>query len=65
MGKTWLEGGGHEPAEEAGAEHDAGDHFAHDLGLAESDEEVAHDPAEGEDQTCLKDEKEDEISGLH
>ena len=46
FGENAFEGGGEEPAEEAWAQHDAGDHFAHDLGLSEADEEQAHDPAE-------------------
>jgi len=49
IGKHGFEGGRPEPAEEAWAEHDAGEHFAHDLGLPEADEEEAHGPAEAKD----------------
>jgi hypothetical protein len=54
-GENAFEGGGHQPAEEAWAQHDSGDHFAHDLGLSEADEEEAHDPAEAKDQADLND----------
>jgi hypothetical protein len=53
LGENASEGGGQEPAEEAWAQHDAGDHFAHDLGLSQADEEEAHNPAEAKDQADL------------
>ena len=60
-----VESRGEKEAEEAGPEHDSGNHFAHDLGLSEADEEESHHPAESEHQNDLNDEEEDETRGGH
>ena len=43
-------GAGKSQPEQAGPEHDAGDHLAHDLRLADADEQHPHDPAQGQNQ---------------
>ena len=48
-----------DPAEEAGAEHDACDHFADDLGLTESGDHESDDAAECDDEGDLEEEEAD------
>ena len=52
-------------AEERGPQHDAGDHFADDLGLAESLRRFADEPACQQDQRCLQEEIDRQSIGRH
>lgn len=56
---------GHQHPEEAGPQHNAGDHFPHHLGLANADKNEPHEPTEPQDQGSLDNQQEDEMCAVH